>query len=480
MPVPQLEHPARFAWGEQHNITRHVLEYMTLTDRDNITRPYLLEKWEASEDLKTWTLFLREGVKWNNGDDFVSDDVVFTLKENLDPEVGSSLLGLMDYLPTTGIEKVDDYTVKLHLDRPQIAVPEHLFHYTLQILNRNTFEGDITEAPVGTGPYTLEEHIPEERSVLKRREGYWQTGADGEPLPYLDGITFVDLGEDRAAWVNAFKSGQIDYLRDPQTTEWEALKDDPEAVVDAVTTATTRLLRMRADVEPWSDNRVRTALKLCQDRERILKLAYAGEGMVGQDHHVAPVHPEYCEMKTPEYDPERAKALLEEAGYPDGLDVELAVPVGWSDAVAYAEMLKQDAEPAGFRINLNTMPESAYWDIWTDVDFGITAWSHRPLGGMVLSLAYICDDEGEPVPWNETHWCDEEFKELLIRAEGILDVEERRQVMCELQRIQEERGTVGVAFWMNKWAIARKNFHNVKAHPSRYLLWNEVWYDPEA
>jgi len=479
--VGRIDHPARFSWVHPPNQSRHVAEYLTLTDENNITHPYLLEKWEVSEDLKTWSLYLRKGIKWNNGDDFVADDVVFTMKDWLDPEVGSSILGLMAYLKPEGIEKIDDYTVKLHLDTPQIAVPEHLFHYPAQIMNHRTFEGDFLKAPVGTGPYTLEEWFEGERVVLKRREDYWQMGADGKPLPYLDGIIYIDLGAETSARVAAFEAGEIDGMTEPSDVEcFLALRDNPNANVIPVASAQAEVLRMRVDREPWTDNRVRMALKLCQDRKKILDLAYFSEGLLGQDFHVSPVHPEYCEKPVPKYDPEKAKALLVEAGYPDGLTVDMAVCTAWADVVSYAEVLKEDAAPAGFTITLNTMPETAYWDIWTECDLGITPWTHRPLGTMALSLAYICDGEGNPVPWNETRWCDEEFTALLEEATGTLDVDERRKIMCKLEDIQWERGSIGIAWWRNIWSIMNKKFQNVRSHPTCYDLFNEVWYDPEA
>lgn len=473
--VGSVDHPARFSWVANSNPMRHVAEYLTLTDENNLTHPYLLEKWEASEDLKTWALYLRQGIKWNNGDDFVADDVVFTMKDWLDPEVGSSILGLMSYLSPDNIEKVDDYTVKLYLDSAQIAVPEHLFHYPSQIMNHRTFEGDFIKSPVGTGPYTLEEYYEGERVMLKARTDYWQMGTDGKPLPYLDEIIYVDLGGEVSAWIAAFQGGEVDIISEPEAPVSLALKDDPNANIIGTPTGQTRVLRMRVDKEPWTDERVRMALKLCQDHQKILNLAYFGEGLPGGDFHVAPIHPAYCEKPIPPYDPEKAKALLEEAGYPDGLTVEISVCSDWTDVVSYAEILKQDAVPAGLNIEINTMPTSAYWDIWTECDLGITPWTHRPLGTMVLTLAYTADEEGNPVPWNETRWVDEEFSALLTEAEGTLDVEARRQIMCKLEDIQYERGSVGIPYWQNIGSIAHKKVQNFKGHPTQYDLLNEIW-----
>ena len=479
-PVQKVTHPAQFSWLTPSNQMRQVSEYLTFTDGKNITHPYLLKDWVVSDDLKTWTLNLREGIKFNNGDLFTSDDVVFTLNQWLNKDVGSSILGLMAYLDPTGIEKVDKYQVKLNLKTPELAVPEHLFHYPALILNHKTFEGDFVKRPHGTGPYTLEEHLVGERVVLKRRNDYWQKGADGQPLPYMDGMLFTDMGQEMAPQIAALQEGEVDFLdlADAGGTEvYQALKDNADISIQPSPTAGTYVLRMRTDMKPWDDNKVRTALKICQHHEKLLSLAYFGQGYEGQDFHVYPLHPEYCEMPVPKYDPKRAKQLLKDAGYPNGLDVNLAFGSGWPPVVRYAEILKQDAAPAGFRINLNTMPNSQFWGKWTEVDLGITPWMHRPLGTMVLNLAYVADNTGKPAPWNETRWLDDEFSKLLKQANGTLDVDERRTIFCKLEQIQSERGSIGIPFWRNQWMITRKNVKDVNAHPSLYMIFNEVWLD---
>ncbi|MGD8397310.1 MAG: ABC transporter substrate-binding protein [Anaerolineae bacterium] len=477
--VQKVTHPAQFSWVLPSNQLRQVAEYLTYFGVDNVARPLLLEDWEVSEDLKTWTLNLRQGIMHNNGDEFNADDVIFTINEWLNEDVGSSMLGLVgDYLSTEGMERVDDHTVKLHLDRAEIAVPEHLFQYPALILNHRTFEGDFIKAPHGTGPFTLESYSEGERVLVKRRNDYWQNAPDGDPLPYLEEMEFIDMGEETSAWIAAIQAGEVDYLDVSDNVSpdfYLALKDDPNVVVVGVPTGITRVMRMRVDIEPWTDNNVRMALKLCQNREKILNLAYFGQGLQGQDVHVYENHPEYCEKPIPAYDPERAKQLLADAGYPDGLDVQIAVGTGWPDIVSYAEILKEDAAAAGFNITLNTMPNSQYWEQWTEVDLGVTPWTHRPLGTMILNLAYIADAEGNPVPWNESRWVDPEFSELLIQANGTLDVEARREIFCQLEQIQMDRGSIGIPYWMNIWMINRKEVMDVPPHPNMFMLFNEVW-----
>ncbi|MBN1178997.1 MAG: ABC transporter substrate-binding protein [Anaerolineae bacterium] len=471
--VQRLDHPARLSWIEGANAMRLVNEYLTFTDWDNITHPWLLDHWDVNETVDEWTLYLREGIKFNDGSDFMADDVIFSMQQWFDEAVGSSIAGLMSYLTPNNIEKIDDYTIKLHLSAPQIGVPEHLFHYPALIVPR-TFEGDWVRQPVGTGPFTLSEYMESERAVFVRREDYWKMGEDGSPLPYLDQVTFLDLGEEEAARIAALQSGQVDNIFNPSADIWQAVKDLPGIGVYATSTAQTFVIRMRVDTEPFSDNRVRQALKKCIDRQAALDLAWFGEGALGHDAHIAPVHPAYCEKPIPAYDPEGARALLAEAGYPDGLTVDLFTQEARAEP-AIAQSLAETARDGGFTINLNILPSASYWDMWTEVDLGITIWAHRPLGTMVPALAYTADEAGNPGAWNETRWVDEEYSELLHQAEQTVDVEARREIFCQMEDIQQERGSVGIAFWTNVWYVCHEKFQNVRAHPTNYDHFDNVW-----
>jgi len=466
----RLDDPATVESTQPH-ILRNVVEYLTVTNQDNITVPWLLEQWEPSDDLKTWTLYLRKGIKFNHGPELTADDVVFNFGRWLDPDFGSSAFGLMSgYLSSNNVEKVDDYTVRLHLDSPQIAIPEHLYHQTTAILPKD-FEGNWMDNPVGTGPYTLNEYYPGERVMLSRREGYWRMGVDGEPLPYMDGIRFIAL-EDQAAIVAALTTGEID-LTEITRQALDALEPVSDVVIASQVSAYTEVVRMRADLPPFDDVRVRNAIKACQNRAQILEAAYGGYGALGEDHHVAPIHPEYCPMDVPERDLEKAKALLAEAGYENGLEVDLAV-INIEPCKTIAQLLKSQCEPAGITINLNVMPSSLYWDQWMDVAFGITAWGHRALATVVLDLAYKTG-----AAWNETHWSNEQFDNLLAEAESTYDIEKRRKIMCDIQTIMKEEGPVAISCWFASLYAHRRRVKGYRVAPSLNIL-NEVWLDDAA
>lgn len=478
--VPAVDHPARFSWVFDSNEFRQVYEYLTETGADNITRPYLLESWEVNDTLDLWTLKLRQGIKWSNGDELTSEDVLFNFKEWLAPETKSSILGLWEgFLTIENVTAVDTYTVQLKLDAPKLDVPEALFHYPAQIMHRS-FNGDLTTLTnPGTGPMKLDEFKVGERVKVSKREGYWQNGIDGQPLPYLDGIEYIDLGNDQTAYVAALQAGQIDTIYDPTVDTFLALRNNDTLTVEPIATSQVRVLRMRVDLDPWKDVKVRNALKKVQNRESILDKAYFGQGELGHDFHVSPVHPEYAPMDVPAYDPEGAKALLTEAGVTQPLDVPISVGTGWTDIVAYIETLAEDGKAGGFNITLDTMPNASYWEKWTETPVGVTPWTHRPLAVMVLPLAYIADKDGNPVPWNESRWVDAEFDELLKKAQGTLDVEARRAIMKDLQTIQQERGSIAISWWQSVWNIYHPKFQNLYAHPTHYHIWREVWLDPD-
>ncbi len=468
--VRKLTDPALGIFTE-YNTWWFVAEYLAVTGNDNITRPWLLEKWEASDDLKTWTLHCRKGVKFNHGPEFTADDVVFNIKRWLDPNTQSSMLGLMgSYLSPNDIEKVDDYTVKLHLQKAQVGVPEHLFHNPAAIMPKD-FEGDWIKQPYGTGMFTLEEYIVDERAVLKRREGYWRNGVDGKALPYVDSVRVVYLGADPAPAVAALQAGDIDAMfLNPALIE--ALQGNPNVKVISQTSSFTHVIRMRADKAPFDNVKVRQAIKYCQDRAQILEATQRGYGAIGEDHHVAPIHPEYTPITPPfPQDHAKAKALLAEAGFPDGITVSLAT-IDTEPVPTIAQLLKQQCEPAGIKIDLAMMPSNMYWDQWTEVDFGITSWTHRPLAIMTLGLAYRTG-----VPWNETHWSNAEFDTLLEQAEGTLDIETRKKLVGRMQQILQDEGPIAIPRWNAQIVGHSSRVQNLGVAPHDHMMAYDVWID---
>lgn len=484
MRCQDLKSPHTYSWVESSNSARQTLDYLTVTGVDNVTRPGLVEKWEATADLKTWTLRLRRNVKWHNGRVFTADDVVWNLKRVLDPKTGSSVLGLMkgfileDYetgekddkgnpkkssrlWDAQAIQKVDDFTVRLTGKTAQVGVPEHLFHYPLLILDPAE-NGEFKVGSNGTGAFQLVENEVGRKQVFKARRNYWGGG------PYLDTLEFIDLGDDPAAAVSALGGKQVDGLYLADIVQLEALQKLPHVQLYQTTTAYTATARMQP-VKPFDDKRVRQALRYAIDANTILQLAHRGLGSAGEHHHVSPVHPEYAKLPPFQRDVARAKKLLADAGYPNGIDVELACrPQPAWELLAVQAMVEQWKE-AGIRVKINVMPSTQYWEVWTKVPFGFTTWAHRPLGVMSLGLAYRSG-----VPWNESKYSNKDFDSLLSQAEGTLDVNQRRELMAKLEAILQDDGPIVQPVWRALFTFHDKRVQGFRMHPTGYLFGHQL------
>jgi peptide/nickel transport system substrate-binding protein len=489
MNVKEVTDPATYDWSEKANVARHMIEPLVRISTDNIAEPYLAERWEASEDLKTWTFYLRPDVRWSNGDAFGADDVVFNVERWLDPMTGSANLSRFSALTTTvdtgrvdaqgrhifstsgtpgAVEKIDQHTVRFHLNQPDITLPESLADYTALIVHRDFAEsgGDLAKNPVGTGAFLLKEIAVGEKALLvKRTDAPWWGGE-----VYLDRILYIDHGDDAAAQIAALVSDQVDTNLRTSVEQVDTVRAIPHLQLLEAMTASTGLARMKVTVEPFNDVRVRRAVQACVDHERWLELTYRGFGGVGEDHHVSPIHPEYAALPRLKQDYALAKRLLAEAGHGEGLRLSIdcsATPTFEQNA---AKSLAEMCRPAGITVAINVLPGGTYWDRWLTTPFGFTSWAHRPLGVQALNLAYRSG-----APWNETSYANPEFDRLLDEAGTILDPNERRSVMAKLEAILQGDAIIPQALWRAIFVVANKRVHNLQAHPAEEHHYNKVW-----
>lgn len=483
MQVQKMEDPATYSWVEMSNQTRHILEHLAVTGPDNVTRPMLAESWEPSDDLRVWTFNLRRDVKWHNGDAFVADHVRWNVERWADPALGSANTGLSAVAPlledvdgekrlrADAIEVVDDHTIRFHLSKPVLSVPEDLYNYPTALLHPS-FTPPFSANPIGTGPFTLVELAVGDRCILRR---VTET-TDGQPFAYwggdvyLDGIDYYNFDEDNQ--LVAFAGDDVDTIYEFGIEQYEFARALPGTILEA-RTCQTLCCRMQISQPPFDDIRVRQAIVKATDNTTYKDLVFQGSGDVAWNHHVAPVHPEYFELPPLERDIEGAKALLAEAGYADGL--EITIDVGNTDGPWHqtvCEILRDQLQDVGIRLNINVMPPSRYWEIWDSTPFGATAWTHRPLGTMILSLGYRSG-----VPWNETHFASPEFDAALDDAEATFDVEERRAKMEAVERLLQDAVVMVQPVYRPVFTIINDRVHGLEAHPTQYHQFNKVWLD---
>jgi peptide/nickel transport system substrate-binding protein len=467
METRALKDPRVYDWSELANFSRGWLEYMVEYEADGSLRGMLLESWEANADATQFTLRVRPGVTWNNGDAFTAADVVNNITRWCDSAVeGNSMASRMGALvdPATGVLReggltvVDDMTVTINLPSPDISIIVGMADYPAAVVHSSYDNTDPSLNPIGTGPYLPEtnEVGVKQTLVLNKEHTWWGTAVYGGP--YLDGIEYIDYGTDPAAVLAGAESGEIDATY--QTTgDFVDIYDGLGWVKSEAVTASTIAIRFNQLSAPYDNVAVRTAIQKAVSNAVVLELGYSNLGTVAENHHVCPIHPEYAELPPLVFDPVAAKAEIDAAGHAATEFELISIDDAWQ--AACCDAVASQVRDAGISIKRTVLPGSTFWNDWLKYPFSATEWNMRPLGVQILALAYKSG-----VPWNETAFANAEFDTLLSEAMSISDADARREVMAKLQTIMQKEGVLIQPFWRSLYRHTTDKVRGAEKHPT--------------
>ncbi|MBB4930437.1 peptide/nickel transport system substrate-binding protein [Lipingzhangella halophila] len=440
----------------------------------------LAEDWDISDDGLRYTFHLREDVTWQdvppvNGRDFTADDVVATLRKAQQEGFQAALLG-----PVENIEAPDDNTVVLELSDPFAPLLNNMANHTMWIVPREGIEGeyDLGTTAIGTGPFIMEHWRRNIETSYSRNPDYWEDGK-----PYLDEVT-IQVIPDQASRIAAFRAGETQLMSTYTPEEAMSLASaSPDVRAMQNPGRQGIYLNLNHTKEPFDDIRVRRAMSMAIDREGM------GESLFNGGDYTGPVHitlkefalsqDELAELQP--HDPERARELLAEAGYPDGFSATLKTTPGYGQTYVRAtEWVVEDLARVGIEVEMEMVEYATYFtNTWPTVDYEISAGPQTPFLEPDEWLRAQHHSEGYRNWYNID---DPEVDQAVAAQAGILDPEVRAENVRDAQRYLLEEVVNPIQIWSpSSFSMAHPTIRNLNPQPVYgFPYMRELWLADEG
>eukprot|EP00659_Diplonema_papillatum_P011289 gene11289-17350_t len=434
------------SWVDTFTFVGFSAVYNTLTEIavDGSAIPELAESFESTPDARTWTFKLRQGVTFHNGKSLTADDVVASINHHLAANSTSAAKTVIGDVASVSAKGSDAVVFELHSGNADFAYVVADYH--LVIMPAKDGAADW-QAGIGTSGYRLKSFEPGVRMDLERNPDYWKPGrahfASAELLAIADG----------AARVNALVTGQVDVINKVDLKTVALLKRNPTLVIEETKGAQHYTFPMLCDSNEFKNNDIRMAMKHAINRETLLASVLHGYGLVGNDHPIQPGSRfinAALEQRT--YDPDKSRFYLRKAGV-ESLKVRLqASDAAYTGAVDASVLFKEQARQAGIDIDVVREPADGYFsNIWMKQPFTTSFWYSSLTADRMFSIGYA-----KGAAWNETHWNNDRFNQLLNAARGEMNAPLRQEMYNEMQSLCRDDGGAIVPLFASSVA-ARSN-----------------------
>jgi peptide/nickel transport system substrate-binding protein len=466
--------PARAAEGESFKVLENIYEGLVrYWDDSTDIEPSLAVSWEQSQDGKTWTFHLRKNVVFHDGTPFDAHAVVYNFTRQIDlkdpwfREYFDYASFTFNYVKT--VEALDNSTVKITLDRPYAPFLSNLAMSAAKIASPTALEkwgNEFGMHPVGTGPFKFVEWIPKARIVLQKNENYWGTE------PFLDRVVFRCI-PDNSQRFNEFQNEGIDAMDGINPMDVKKIEKLPDSELLMRPGLNIGYLAMNAEKSPYHLLEVRRAINHAINKINLVKLLYQGMAVPAKTP-IPPVLWSYNQdIQDYKYDPQKAKILLEQAGYENGFETTLWVmrtsQPYMPQPLEIARAIQGNLEAVGIKVKI----VSHKWDIYKTAtengehDMGLFGWIGE--SGDPDSFLYVLLDKGNAVKGKATNvafFKNHELHALLIRAQQISNREERIRLYGQAQKIIHQKAPwVPLAHAQQILAFKRK-VQGIVQHPT--------------
>ena len=463
-----------FDYHKQFNLTDSWAPsqiFRGLSDLDPVTYRYVTEQavsWEHSDDYLDWTFTIRPGIMFHNGREMTASDVVFSTMRVLDEETGSPYRAY--FVDAESGEsnfvsmEADGHTLDIRLASPNPRLEELFFVHVNAIMPEEVI-ADINTNPVGTGPFRFREHVPDVATVLEKNPDYWEEG-----LPHLDEIQMIPI-PDEVSRLAALRSGELDWIRNPPRAEIPSLQNDDSLNVQVLPSSWVDWFRISTRYPPLDNHNVRLAIAMAVNRDAANERALFGLGVPAYTN-VPPLTNVPLDINPPPYDPEGARALLEQEGAA-GFELEL-IAHGVAHIPKIAESVAADLQAVGIDARAVEMEEGFWAERWSQKDWQMAS---------SASISFI--DPGPRSRFAADNdvggWADEEIQEWLASAAATGDVAERSRLYSMMWNKFLNEGTTFIAITAAPYAAAMsKKVKGFPMFPEQQQRWETVWLDSDA